>query len=162
MKRLQRAAIVIAVTTLAAGPAFAQVRGLGGAGAAGGAGVGTGGAGVGTGGGAIGSGGTGTSDSTLSGPGTLNRPGGISAGGAGTRLPGSQLPSNDFSSTSPSMTPPVPPAPPSGIDARTGQPLLTIDPRTGTPSTIDPVTGLPRQPGQPGVITTPDSAPTAR
>jgi len=60
------------------------------------------------------------------------------------------------------MTPPVPPAPPSGIDARTGQPLLTIDPRTGTPSTIDPVTGLPRQPGQPGVITTPDSAPTAR
>src|SRR2546428_13389462 len=87
MKRLQRAAIVIAVTTLAAGPAFAQVRGLGGAGAAGGAGVGTGGAGVGTGGGAIGAGGTGTADSTLRGPGTPSGPRGVSAGGGGSRPP---------------------------------------------------------------------------
>jgi len=56
----------------------------------------------------------------------------------------------------------VPPAAPSGIDPRTGQPLSTIDPRTGTPSMIDPATGLPRQPGQPGIITTPDAAPTTR
>src|SRR2546428_10062079 len=105
MKRLQRAAIVIAVTTLAAGPAFAQVRGLGGAGAAGGAGVGTGGAGVGTGGGAIGSGGTGTSASPLRGPGPPKKPRGIHAGGArsalpaaGTRHTRSQTPSNSSSS----------------------------------------------------------------
>jgi len=74
---------------------------------------------------------------------------------------GTQLPRNDFPSASPSTIPSTPPAVTPGIDPRTGQPLSTIDPRTGMPSTIDPATGLPRDSTQPGAVT-PPPAPTTR